>query len=205
MIDFTAMATPENAIPIGSEDELSATLKGFDIPTANWGENGTKTTADLYNEIRNGETVLHGAIGSAALGKYLWTVKVDVYHSPGSGLVRLTEDFQENRLTGARQRRGLSNSLSEKRHAMRGESPEAAALRALREEIGIDDPYGLYLTSEKVWAPKAERNYAGLLVTNETHYYVAQLKPGQYDPAGYIEKLPHRITYFRWEQLIASS
>lgn len=127
---------------------------------------------------------------------------MDAYHSPGSdGLVRLVEDFQEDRQTGVRQHRGLSNSLSEKRHTMHGESPEAAALRALDEEIGVHNPYGLYLTSERVWPPKAERNYAGLLVTNETHYYVAQLALDQYNPDGYREELPHRITYYRWEQL----
>lgn len=205
MIDFLIMAMPENPLRINTENDLLATLEAFGVPTTGWGENGTKTTADLHNEILSGETVLH-SIGNTALGKYTWTVKVDVYHSPGpDGLVRLVEDFQEDRLTGARRRRGLSNSLSEKRQAMRGESAEAAALRALHEEIGIDNPYGLYLTSEKVWPPKTESNYPGLLVTNETQYFVAQLASEHYNPDGYTEELPHRITYFRWEQLKPSS
>ncbi|HET8671545.1 MAG TPA: NUDIX domain-containing protein [Candidatus Saccharimonadales bacterium] len=196
------MATPPNILAIGSQEELATILDTFGIPTAGWGEDGTKTTADLYREISQGETVLHQTIGHTALGKYIWTVKVDVYYSPGpNDLVRLVEDFQEDRATGVRRHRRLSNSLSEKRRAMHGESPEAAALRALHEEIGVDTPQGLYLTSEKVWAPKAEPNYAGLLVTNETHYYVARLGPEGYNPEGYIEETPERMTYFRWEQL----
>jgi hypothetical protein len=197
-------------LEIESHQMLEGTLSAHGISTASWGENDSKTSGDLYEELQAGESALFMA--ADGLQKYCSTIKVDVFHSVGSRLLRLTEAVQYNCVTGTWRHRGLRNSLSEKRRALQGEEPGEAAVRGLYEElrgpdeeVRVTDPLSLHLTAHKLHPPQAERNYAGLLSVNETHYFVAQLRPEEYDPRGYMERntddqgRPVRETYFHWE------
>jgi hypothetical protein len=208
------MAIPEHTIEIPSHDTLIAVLDEHGVPYDVWGEDGSRTTTDLYEEIREGESALF--VATDGLQRYGTTVKVDVYHSADAHLLHLVEEAQHNRITDTWRRRGLHNSLSEKRRAMHGEEPEAAALRGLREELQDRNgkelmrtpPHTLQLTSHRVWPSQQECNYAGLPAINETHYYVAQLRPEQYDPSGYVERKVDRRgkilreTFFLWEMVV---
>jgi hypothetical protein len=192
------MTFPENILDIQSVDSLTEALDEYQISTNGWGEGDTKTVEDLYGELDCGETVLFMA--AEGLQKYITTIKANVFYRDESGLYRLVEAAQNNLITGTWRHRGLHNSLSEKRHAAHGETPLHAARRALREEIGVEQPLALVQTAEIVHPAKQERNYPSLLTINETQYFQASLRGEDYDPRGYIEEQPTKRTFFHWEQ-----
>jgi len=192
------MAFPENILNIQSADSLTEVLREHQVPTDAWGENDTKTLTDLYGELTRGETALFVTAGG--LQKYITTIKVNVFYRDESGLYRLVEAAQNNLVTGTWRHRGLNNSLSEKRHAAHGETPLAAASRALREEIGVEQPLALGQTAEIIHPAKTERNYSPIPTVNETQYFQASLRANDYDPRGYIEEQPDKRTFFHWGQ-----
>lgn len=204
------MEIPKNTISIASHDALQGTLAQHGIPYQTWGKNDTRTSHDLYEEIAEGEAALF--LAGESLRRYCATIKINVYHAAGTTVLHLIEAAQHNAVTGTWRHRGLHNSLSEKRHALYGEEPLAAALRGMREELCgphgeqlVTIPLHIDLKRHKLWPVQQERNYEGLLSTTETHYYNALLRPEEYSEWGYMERQFNesgqlrRVTFFHWE------
>lgn len=204
------MEIPKKIIPIESHNSLVDMLNHHGVPHHMWGENDTRTSHDLYEEIAEGEAALF--LAEEGLRRYCASIKVNLYHKTSSKMLHLVEAAQHNIVTGVWRHRGLLNSLSEKQRVFRGEEPQEAALRGMREELrGPDNeqmvttPLHIRLKMQRLWPAQQERNYSGLLSTTETHYYDALLRPEEYSPWGYMEQQfdefgqLRRATFFHWE------
>ncbi|MBR8829489.1 MAG: NUDIX domain-containing protein [Gomphosphaeria aponina SAG 52.96 = DSM 107014] len=113
-------------------DDLKTLLLKYNIDLEKWSHTqGTKNIEDLKNEIDAGETILEIIDNQLVRVTRIASIKVKV--KIGEKMFTLVED-QQIFFTGAVRKRGLSN-LAEK--IRRGETPEFAAYRALKEEIGL--------------------------------------------------------------------
>jgi hypothetical protein len=204
------MELPQQIIPVESHTELLDTLDRYSISPDTWGDDDTRTSHDLFQEIADGETALF--LSDEGLRRYCATVKANIYHDTGFGILRLVEAVQHNMVTDVWRHRKLHNSLSEKQHVFRGEGPEAAILRGMHEELRdpggkqlVTTPLRLGLHMHRRWPPQQERNYQGLWSVTETHYYNALLQPEEFSPWGYMERKVDdsgeliRETFFHWE------
>ena len=202
------MQLPEQIIPITSHAHLLGVLDEHNISTATWGENNTRTSSDLATELLLGEAAL--CTDESGLYRYNTTVKAQVYHRVGGHALRLVEAVRHDAVKGTWFSRGLNNSISEKRRAFAGETPEVAILRGLREELrGYDDtavvttPERMVLSTHILHPTKQELHYAGLRAATETDYFDILLQPAEYRPEGYVERnygagRLTRATYFHW-------
>lgn len=200
------MPLPENILAIESRKQLTDVLVSHNISTVDWGIDNTKTPADLYEELRAGESALF--LAASGLQKYITTVKVNIFYKDAAGIYRLVEAAQNDFSSGENRwrHRALHNSLSEKRRGFHGESPLEAAQRALQEEIGVTQPLALEQTAEIVHPAKIEpRNYSTLPTVNETQYFQASLRAADYHPLGYVERQPTKHTFFHWEPVFDSA
>lgn len=102
-------------------------------------EDGFKTIDDLKEEIRRGESRLAftvGENGEQSLARILDVAGISVYYMRGQKPQTLYELVQVNHRTGiARARSELLTSLAEKLQL--GETPDDAAVRALKEELNL--------------------------------------------------------------------
>ena len=204
------MELPQQIVPIESHTELLATLDAYSISPDTWGNDDTRTSHDLFQEIADGETAL--LLSDEGLRRYCATVKANVYHHTGSGVLHLVEAMQHNVITDVWRHRGLHNSISEKQHVFHGVGPEAAIVRGMREELRdpggkqlVTTPLRIELHMHQRWSPRQERNYQDLWSVTETHYYDALLRPEEFSPWGYMERKVDdsgnlvRETFFYWQ------
>lgn len=140
------------ATNIDSPQALAVWLARNGIDTTGWGTEGTKTTADLWRELQEGETTLSDdpPCRSVALAQIILR----------RGDLRLIELEQELR---DGQRRSRKRPPSEKLH--KGEAPATAALRCLHEELGISaDQIGrICLSSKPTVTVLDSPSYPGLM------------------------------------------
>ena len=68
------MPLPENILAIESRKQLTDVLVSHNISTVDWGVDNTKTPADLYEELRAGESALFLAAGG--LQKYITQLQI---------------------------------------------------------------------------------------------------------------------------------
>lgn len=203
------MELPQQIIPVESHAELLDTLDAYSISPDTWGNDDTRTSHDLFQEIADGETALF--LSDEGLRRYCATVKANVYHHTGSGVLHLVEAMQHNVITDAWRHRGLHNSMSEKQHAFHGEGPKTAILRGMREELRdpegnqlVTTPLRLELHMHRRWPAQQERNYQGLWSVTETHYYDALLRPEEFSQRYMERKVDDsgnlvRETFFCWQ------
>ena len=113
-------------------ETLQQQLLYLNIDLSQWSHDlGTKTVADLYDEIRMGEAKLE--IIDRKLVRVVKLVSIEVQIKLGDKLFILVEDKQIF-LTGAVRKRGF-RSIAEK--ITGDETPEQTVTRALEEEIGL--------------------------------------------------------------------
>lgn len=166
---------------------------GIDITA--WGKGEARTVAHLHKEICEGETILR----ITPEGKIVRSVRVawvDVLFFDGLGNVyQLVEDRQEYR-DGRTRRRQLDSSLGEK--FKRGEAPDEAAMRALREELGVQSYKSLHSIGSKqtTYTPSG---HPGLVTDYDMYHYVAVLDEANFNPDGYVEVQPDKTNYYTWE------
>jgi|GEM_PF-6754185 len=114
-------------------NDLKTLLLKYHIDIQKWSHTqGTKNLEDLKNEIDAGETSLEIIDNKLIRVTRIASIKVKV--KLGENMFTLVEDKQIF-FTGAVRKRGLKN-LAEK--VKEGETPELAAYRALKEEIGLN-------------------------------------------------------------------
>ncbi|HSS43410.1 MAG TPA: NUDIX domain-containing protein [Solirubrobacterales bacterium] len=117
-------------------------------------------------------------------------------HDPRQGMLRLVESEQIFKAGGRRSRR-LRTSLGEKQ--LPGETPEAAARRAIEEELGLPAK-GLVLRSmgAEVMESKSE-SYPGLESTRHLTFFECALPQSLFHPNGYEERQDHKTVTFAWK------
>lgn len=183
-----------NIIKISNIDELSKILIDANLPTDKW----IKPVSNLLNEINNGETVLE--IINGELYRRVEVVSVRcLYKSQTGENYKLVEDRQEFK-SGTTRKRNF-DYIAEK--ISPSESPLAAALRGLSEELQISgDNLSLQELPEQYEECKQySPSYLGLKCMFKKHWFVLQMPEDKYNKDGYKEEQSDKTTYFTWQKV----
>lgn len=192
----TTPALPEMIILIESLGHMLSVLSSHGIAAREWGRDGKRSAYDLYREITDGESVLY-LDDEFRLRKYSRAVKMNVVDHTGT--YRLYEAERLDPATGmTKVPRPLKYSLGEKIKEWKGEQPETAALRALQEELGIEEPLELHSLGRTVWGEREDFDFPGLIMVSDTNYFEAQISESDYREE-YREE-GRVITTFRWQK-----
>lgn len=180
-----------------SIEELTTILGAAGVPLELWGQGSAKTIEHLHKEIVEGESEVYRD-ASGSLRRQVAVTWVDVLYISPSGETFLLKEDRQVFTDGRVRTRTLPGSLMEKRKP--GEEAVDAAMRALSEEINIDDPVGLYQIPTETKPSKTD-SYPGLNSSYAVTGFVAEIPHGSYKPEGYIEVQPDKTNYYVWEQL----
>lgn len=173
------------------------TLKSHKIPIDTWGTGKAKTVDHLVKEVVEGEAVLT-TTESGELVRQISVIGMDVFHKGADGKTyKLVEDKQIFK-DGRERRRELPTSMGEKLQP--GEDLNAAAVRAVREELGVegDIPVEHLQTTSKI---RESNSYPGLNGEYVIHDFSSELSDEQFKPEGYIERQPDKDVYFVWKEI----
>lgn len=175
--------------------ELEQYLRLHGIPLEEWGKGESKTIDHLHTELQSGESRLsedsRGNLMRTEVG-----VGINVLHKDGGQLLELYEIKQV--FTGNRERqRNLNTSVGEK--IKPGESPDEAAERTLREELGIIGVALLNCRLEDRYLV-ASKSFPGLVTKRNVNVYDAYVAGKNFSADGYIERQVDKITYFGWRE-----
>jgi hypothetical protein len=172
-------------------------LEHAGVDMSAWGHEDAKTVEHLSAELEQGESTLELTVE----GRIRWmvgVVMVDVIYLPNSGgAYHLYEDRQEFR-DGRVRKRSMESSIGEK--MKRTETSSEAALRALQEELEVDQPKYLYYI-EHARPERDSVSYPGLLSLQDLHTYTAILDQDAFQPEGYVEKQADKTNYYVWSKL----
>jgi 8-oxo-dGTP pyrophosphatase MutT (NUDIX family) len=169
-------------------------LTGHNIQVDNWGKGSAKTLEHLLKEINEGETVLVEK-GDELLREIKVASITVLYEKDGETYV-LSEKEQVFSGGRKRERTKPKGSLSEKFKS--NEEPNAAAKRAIQEELGIVGDINLTYDGEAVEIGESQ-SFPGLKTSYNLHRYTAKLTDKQYKPE-YVEEQDDKKTFFVWKK-----
>ena len=175
-------------------EKFENTLEECGLPIEEWsGNNGTKTTRELFAELEAGETGLEYT-PSGEIARVVEIGAGDIWYKN----LRLVEDRQVFNADGTKKRRPyLHGAMSEKMKA--GEDPYEAVLRGIEEELGITGDFKLG-EDEVVSTTKKSPSYPGLMSTYKTHKIRVEIDDASFKPEGYLEIQEPKTTYFVWKE-----
>jgi hypothetical protein len=171
-------------------------LVSHGVPVDKYGTDGYKTVGHLYNEVKEGETVLTEEDGGLVRRVEFVGAKV-IYKAPG-GTLWLYEAKQVFKDGRTRVRDNMPYSAAEKFKA--GEDLNEVLVRGMEEELGIQvDPSQFAFYNKK----EVENNddYPGIRSFHVGHEYIVNLNKEQYKPEGYIERQDDKDVYFEWRPI----
>ena len=178
-------------IEIKSINHLEQVLAEHGIETATWGLGESRTLFELYCEIVSGETELF-LDDDGKLYRTLHVVGI-VVTCQGR---RLKEDRQEF-VDGRKRHRNLSVSCAEK--IIKGETPKQAAVRCLKEELGINVHETEVIAKVNHSNTEISSSYPGLNSVYYRNPFEYEMKPEFFKEEGYQEFQENKTTYFIWE------
>ncbi|MDP3402357.1 MAG: hypothetical protein Q8S35_00150 [bacterium] len=189
---------PAGPCKVKSLKSLRALLKRHGVNYADWGVGYTKTPQELMKEVRLGESLL--LIKRGMLRRQARHSQASITCMVDGILYELVEDRQVFANGTVRRREG-GRSVSEKIQS--GESPKAAMIRGIHEELGLVDYTGEGLVRE-IRRPRRRSNdsaesYPGLAV-DHIEFQFSWAMPLKYFCAdGYVEVKRRKSTYFVWK------
>lgn len=178
-----------------SAKQLKSLLKKHDIDYGAWGTGLAKTITDLLKEIRDGESVLR--VHRGRLVRQVSHAQANITH----GSMRLVETHQVLANGAVRDRGDTDRSVSEK--IRKGESPRAAMIRGIREELGLSSFAGNGLTvstTRTKRSPAGGDSYPNLPAEHVLHQFNWQMPREYFIPEGYIERQTRKTSYFAWKE-----
>ena len=181
----------ENFNYVKSIDELKLLLDQYNIDYSSWGKGSSKNVNSLFNEIKNKECSIEIIDGEPVRSVEVATLMI-TYKGQ-----KLKEDYQKF-TDGRVRRRNNPSSCSEK--MLMGENQVDAALRCMKEELGIDAKASQlrnYRSEES--KNRDSMSYPGLRMDAIGHKYDCELTDDQYDEEGYVEIQKDKSTFFIWE------
>lgn len=191
---------PSGVRKVKSLKSLRSLLKRHGVNYADWGTGYTKTLQDLMKEIRLGESVL--MVKRGKLVRQVRHAQVNITCVIDGVLHKLVEERQVF-ANGAERPREGGRSVSEKIQA--GESPKAAAIRCIGEELGLLTFTGEGLVRDPNRPRKRRKNsavsYPGLAVEHiEIMFsWLMDMLSEFFSHTGYIERQKRKTTYFGWQ------
>lgn len=177
-------------------EKLKGQLGKFSIPFENWGTGKSKTLNHLLDELENDECGLTETDGS--LTRTIEFVGIKIFYNSKDERWFLKEDRQEFK-DGRIRRRNMPSSVSEKMKF--GEDPLNAAIRGIKEELGIDIKSTQLSKRRDLFYNGSSLSYPGLQTKYKGHQYICELEPQQFDTNGYIEVQKDKKTFFVWEKI----
>jgi hypothetical protein len=171
-----------------TKELLESYLEDLDVPLAQWGTGDAKTIEHLLCEIDNLECSINGVV------RRIQTVALDIFCKK----MRLREDRQVFVDGRVRRRNFAFGSVGEKMRL--GEDLRTAIMRALDEELGFINPFGIKIVpSKNILMVDLSRSYPGLVTFNYQARMKIYISPKLFDEKGFIEVQSDKTTYFVWE------
>lgn len=190
----------EIMMKIGQEKDyldLLDLLKKFNVPLDEWGKGSAKTVAHLYNEVKEGETILKEE-GDKLVREVEFVGARVIYKKEDGEILRLYEDKQVFKDGRIRKRKTMPYSMAEKFKA--GEDPKASVIRGMKEELGIEINKEQFVFYNRV-RKNINDDYPGIDSYHTGHEFLVLLNDEQYDPEGYIERQPDKDVHFTWRPI----
>lgn len=180
-----------------SLEELTGILITCGIPIEKWGMDEAKTIDNLLVELQNGESAMW--VDDQGIHRDVTVLWLDVIHETSDGDVFLLKEDRQEFRDGRVRRRDLPGSLGEKMKP--NERPVDASMRALAEEIGVENITSHYVIGEevKMYTPPT---YPGLESRYTTYSHLVQIGTEDFRPEGYVEYQEDKVNYYVWKKLI---
>lgn len=191
-----AETIPSESEPLDIRDEqaLKDLLESRGFDTSRWGDGATKSVADLWHELDEGESEIISAGGELIRRTQVAAVDVTARLSNGQ-LQHLIEQKQVYK-GGWERRRNLITSLAEK--IKPNENTEAAVRRAIAEELGILTVKHIDLRGEQVM-DKPSATFNGMSTELQLRLAHVEIHEADFKPEGYIEEQAEKSVHFVWE------
>ena len=181
----------------GQPNDLLHQLINSGINVSLWGIGKSKSVENLQKELDSGETVL-SLDKNGGLLREVTGIGVDVFFSSKNSQKLILKEDRQIFPDGSIRYRHMNTSISEKMKI--NENPHTAALRGLKEELGIDSsvellPNGIYKEEH------TSSTYPGLNSHYTKYKFIANISPEQYRSSGYHEVDDGITTYFVWQKI----
>lgn len=176
--------------------DLKNYLSKFSIPIDTWGTGKSKTVEHLLDELMGDEC--HLTEQDDTLIRSIEFVGVKIFYRNQNSNWQLKEDRQEFN-DGRIRRRNMPSSVSEKMKF--GEVPEIAAVRGIKEELGIEISKNQLTKRKDLFYDGGSLSYPGLKTKYKGHQFVCNLEEHQFNPEGYVEVQKDKKTFFVWHKL----
>lgn len=178
-------------------EKLISILEIAKIPYHEWGNGDARTVDDFLNEIKSGESVVTLS-SDQKLQRQIDVAMVKV--------VYITNDYKKYELREDRQvyndgrikKRKLPTSISIK--IKPDEAPEEAGVRALKEELGIDELTEISeFNSSRETIPST--SYPGVITYCNSYPFFTPIDSSSFKPDGYTKTQDNKTTYYVWEMV----
>lgn len=177
--------------------DLINLLKKYDVPVDLWGTGKSKTINHLLSELQNDECSLEEK--EQSITRYIEFVGIKVYYTDKEDQRWILKEERQEFNDGRIRRRNIPNSVSEKMKF--GEDPTLAAIRGIKEELGVDiKPHQLSKYSDLHY-DGGSVSYPGLDTKYKGHKFICNLTEAQFEPSGYIEFQEDKKTFFSWKKI----
>jgi ADP-ribose pyrophosphatase YjhB (NUDIX family) len=183
--------------PTTTLEELTDILQNAGIPLDEYGKGRAKHVANLYEELVGGESRLR-VNDLHEISRSVTVVWVDVVCTLENGDVYILREDRQEFHDGRIKKRTLPSSLGEK--LKDEEDLDGAAVRALQEELGVNEVENLYAVGSKD-EQRLSDTYPGLANHYSTHSYVAVIPATSFQPKGYVEYQAEKNNFYVWELL----
>lgn len=176
-------------------EKLISILEIAKIPYHEWGIGDARTVNDFLNEIKSGESVVTLS-SDQKLQRQIDVALIEVVHVTKDykvyGLCEDRQVFNDGRV----KKRKLPASISIK--IMPDEAPEEAGVRALKEELGIDELTEISeFNSRRETIPST--SYPGVTTYCNSYPFFTPIDSNSFNPDGYIKTQDDKTTYYVWE------
>lgn len=188
--------TPSESQPLDIRDEqaLRALLESRGFDTSIWGEGATKSVADLWHELDEGESEILTA--GAELIRRTHVAAVDVTATLSSGKTYHLIEQKQVYKGGQERHRNLITSLAEKIKPT--EDTEGAVRRAVAEELGILTVKHIDLRGEQAMN-KPSATFNGMSTELLLRLAHVEIHEADFKPEGYVEEQAEKSVHFAWE------
>ena len=174
-------------------EQIEQLLTSHGIDLSLWGVGATKTPRHILNEVSEGECLLK--VENGVLIREINVASATIYFESSSGIRFVLKETKQVYKNGSEKKRSNAGSVSEKLKS--DEDPEAAMVRGIKEELGIEGSFSIEKLETNV-EEKYSSAYPGLLCRYNVYNFKVDFPEELYNPDGYMEVQEDKTTYFNW-------